>query len=240
MLSSSLDGCGFLKEWWQPDLANATIDVHAHFFNGRDAPAVGFLQQTFLRDPHGPVDPDMSSTAFLKLLKTILLSNTPTTKQELADVTSGTPVTPPYVIEQRDQENVASALSEYAAGAVPDFSGLRVTRTDESRILDRIAQEVGLNSVRTGLQTPRQQVSTLVAEIYAKGAPSALGTGTQKKYRHLSPFFAIDPLGRAVDPCTPRHFGSTATTIWWQYAGAGVLALVCRFYLLVQNYRNRC
>ncbi len=44
MLSSSLGGCGFLKEWWQPDLADATIDVHAHFFNGRDVPAVGFLQ----------------------------------------------------------------------------------------------------------------------------------------------------------------------------------------------------
>ena len=187
MLSSSLGGCGWLREWFQPDLTDATIDVHSHFFNGRDVPAIGFLQQTFLRDPHGPVDPDMISTAFLKLLKTILLTNTPTAKQELADVTGGTSVTPPDAIERRDQENVATALSEFAAGAVPNISGLSVTPSEESRLLDRIAREVELESVRTGLQTPRQQARTLAAEIYAKGAPGALGTGTQKKYRHLSP-----------------------------------------------------
>ncbi|WP_138934687.1 amidohydrolase family protein [Roseovarius arcticus] len=184
MLSSSLGGCGILKRWTQPDLAAGTIDIHTHFFNGRDVPAIGFVQQTFLRDPHGPVDPDMTSTAFMKLLKTILLTNTPTAKRELAVVMGGAPVTPPDVIERRDQENVATALAEYAAGDVPNTAGLSVGRSDESRILDRIALDVGQVSVRTGLQSPRQQARTLAAEVYAKGAPT---TGTEREYRHLSP-----------------------------------------------------
>ncbi len=187
MLSTSLGGCGAAKQWFQPDLTDGTIDIHTHFFNGRDVPAIGFVQQTFLRDPHGHADPDMISTAFLKLLKTILLIDTPTAKQELAIVTGGAPITPPDMIERRDQENVATALSEYAAGAVPNPSGLRVTPSEESRILDRIAQEVDQESLRTGLQTPRQQARTLAGLIYAKGAPGALTTGTQKEYRHLSP-----------------------------------------------------
>ncbi|WP_324752796.1 amidohydrolase family protein [Roseovarius sp. Pro17] len=188
MLSSNLGGCYAAEPGLRPDLTDGAIDIHTHFFNGRDVPAIGFLQQTFLRDPHANADPDMISTAFLKLLKTILLIGTPTAKHELAIVRGGAPIAPPDIIERRDQENVAIALSEYAAGAVPDPAGLRVTPSDESRILDRIAQEVDQVSLRTGLLTPRQQARTLADEIYAKGAPGALTRGTQQEYRHVSPF----------------------------------------------------
>ncbi|MFZ7090795.1 amidohydrolase family protein [Primorskyibacter sp. 2E233] len=188
MLSSTLGGCSKVKEWFQPDLVDGTIDIHSHFFNGRDVPAVGFVQQTFLRDPHGPVDPDMISTAFLKLLKTILLINTPTAAQELAEINGGAAATPTSQIEQRDQENVALALTEFAAGAVPNTAGLTATQTEESRILDRIAREVELLSVRSSLQTPEQQARILAEQIFAKGAPGALSTGTQREYRYPSPF----------------------------------------------------
>ena len=81
-----LSGCAQVRRFFQPEVSRTAIDIHTHFFNGRDVPVVGFLKQTIIRDPHAPVDPDMTTDAFLKLLTSILLVNTPTAQAELEDL----------------------------------------------------------------------------------------------------------------------------------------------------------
>lgn len=184
-----LSGCVEIRKWLQPDLADGSIDIHTHFFNGRDVPAVGFLQQTFLREPHQPVDPDMLGEAFIKLLKTILLTNTPTAKAELAAIgTEGAnSASSPEALERQDQQNVADALVAFAEGAAPDSAGFSVTRSDEATLLDRIAQDVEQVALRRSLQTPAQQARVLSNEIYAKAGLSELRQGTKREYLHLTP-----------------------------------------------------
>ncbi len=186
-LASGLSGCGRIKDFFQPKVSRTAIDIHNHFFNGRDVPIVGFLQQTTIRDVHAPVDPQMRTEAFLKLLKFVMLRGTPTAAEELAEL-ERTPVpTPPEQIEQQDQARVAEGLAQYARTAGQQTAGLRTTRSEEEEILDRIAAELGVTGLRSGLQTQDSQAQALAAQIYAKDGANALTQGTQRQYVQRSP-----------------------------------------------------
>lgn len=181
-----LSGCAQVRRFFQPEVSRTAIDIHTHFFNGRDVPVVGFLKQTIIRDPHAPVDPDMTTDAFLKLLTSILLVNTPTARAELDELGGRVAPIPRDDLIRRDQQNVADGIAQFAAAAGPRPTGLSTTRRDEDRLLDRIAQEVGTPGLRNSLQTPQAQARTLAHRIYDRGA-GGLTIGQPRDYLHYSP-----------------------------------------------------
>lgn len=185
----ALSGCGQWRRFFQPEVSRTAIDIHAHFFNGRDVPIVGFLQQTQLRDAHAPVDPQMRSDAFLKLLKAILLAKTPTAAEELATLENGAAPMSPAAVEAQDEAKVAEALERFSRSAGQSTAGLRTSRSAEEAILDRIAAEVGATPMRKGLQTQRAQTTSLASRIYAKDTSTeakSLTAGQEREYVHRS------------------------------------------------------
>jgi predicted TIM-barrel fold metal-dependent hydrolase len=186
---SLLPGCGRIKSFFQPEVSRTAIDIHAHIFNGRDVPLVGFLQQTILRDPHQPVESAPVTGAFLKLLKAIMLSGTPRAGQELETLgTQGFISAPEPEVLKRDERNVAAGLAAFSRDLGQQTAGLRTTRTEEEQVLDRIAAEVGQPNLRSSLQTPENQARTLAAEIFRQGNIGALSQGETRSYVHYSPF----------------------------------------------------
>ena len=186
---SLLPGCGSIREYFQPEVSRTAIDIHAHIFNGRDVPIVGFLQQVILRDPHAPVDDMPISEGFLKLLTKIMLSGTPGAAQELETLnTRGfAPLSEPDVL-RRDEQNVAAGLAAFSADMGQQTAGLRTTRTEEEQVLDQIAAEVGQAGLRNSLQTPENQARILAAQIFRPDNAGALTQGEVRSYRHRSPF----------------------------------------------------
>ncbi|MDQ2090827.1 amidohydrolase family protein [Marimonas arenosa] len=169
-------------------MSRTAIDIHTHFFNGRDVPVVGFLKQTIIRDPHTPVDQDIVSDAFLKLLKFILLINTPTARAELDDMGGQVSPIPPETIRARDQENVAAGIARFAGETGRATAGLSTSGPAEKAILDRIAVEVGAPELRSGLQTPQAQGTALADRIYQTSRADKLAVGEERDYVHRSPF----------------------------------------------------
>lgn len=185
---SLVPGCGTLRAFFQPEVSRTAIDIHAHIFNGRDVPVVGFLQQVILRDPHAPVEGAPATEAFLKLLTSILLNDTPSAASETETVrTRGFAPAPEAEILQRDERNVSEGLAQFGRDLGQPVSGLRTTRTEEEQVLDRIAAEVGLTEVRSALRTPESQGRALAAEIF-RASPTGLQTGERREYRHHTPF----------------------------------------------------
>ncbi|WP_226629892.1 amidohydrolase family protein [Alloyangia pacifica] len=185
--TSGLMGCGHVRHFFQPEVSRTTIDIHTHFFNGRDVPVVGFLKQTVIRDPHAPVDQDMVSDAFFKLLKAILLINTPTAHAELEHIGGQVTPAPPEVILARDQENVAKGITQFAHGVGRETAGLTTSRSAEEAILDRIATEVGAPELRSSLHTMRAQGSALANRIYQTARSERQVPGEEHEYVHRSP-----------------------------------------------------
>ncbi len=187
LAAPGLNGCAEVRRFFQPELPPAAIDIHTHFFNGRDVPIVGFLRQTIIRDPHAPVDRDMTTDAFLKLLANILLVDTPTAKAELAGLGGKVAPIPQERIIARDQQNVAQGIALFSQEAGQRRNGLTTTLSDETRILDRIAMEVGTPDIRRSLQTPEAQARSLAARIYDNGS-AGFTTGKTRQYLHQSEF----------------------------------------------------
>jgi predicted TIM-barrel fold metal-dependent hydrolase len=179
-------GCGRRRAALQPDLARNAIDIHAHVFNGRDVPVIGFLEQVILRDPHTPPDQDILSESFLALLKSILLAGTPTAAEELAALGGRAAPAADADLLAQDEQNVANGIAGFSGEAARSLSV--TARADAIRILDRLAAELGQAGLRTRLQTPEAEARAVAAEIFRRGAPGALITGTPIEYIHASPF----------------------------------------------------
>jgi predicted TIM-barrel fold metal-dependent hydrolase len=186
VFAGNLAGCGRIRRFFRPDVPHAAIDIHAHIFNGRDVPVIGFLRQVILRDPHTPPDRDILSEAFLTLLKSILLANTPTAAEELADLAGRNAPAPEDQLLARDERSVADGIAQFSRQAATSFS--TAARSEANRILDRLAAEIGQPDLRTQLQTPEASARTLAAELFRRGAPGALVTGGTGEYLHQSAF----------------------------------------------------
>ncbi len=186
---SLLFGCGSIRKYFQPEVSRTAIDIHAHIFNGRDVPIVGFLKQVILRDPHEPVEDMPITEGFLKLLTKIMLSGTPGAAQELETLNKRgfAPLSEPEVL-RRDEQNVANGLTAFSADMGQQTAGLRTTRTEEELVLDQIAAEVGQPGLRNSLQTPENQARILAAQIFKPEDAGALSQGEIRSYRHRSPF----------------------------------------------------
>lgn len=155
-----------------PQLSPGAIDIHAHVFNGRDIAVVGFLTTTILRDAHVPLDADMATTAFLRLLQSILLSGTPSARQEIADLravsvaTLAADVTPSAEsLAAQDERNVADGIASYLATATPD-AGLR--STGDMQVLDRLIAETDLIADPAALERVEDIPQRLADRIYAR------------------------------------------------------------------------
>ncbi len=184
----SLTGCERVKRFFQPEVPSSAIDIHTHIFNGRDVPAVGFLKQVILRETHASVDADITSDAFLKLLKTVLLMNTPTAKAELDQIDNKFKRLARNEAMAQDESNVAEAIARFSREGGGQTTGLSTTRNAETRILDRIANEVNAADIRRSLQTPEAQGRALSARIFKRDTTAIVGPGKEREYVHRSPF----------------------------------------------------
>ncbi|MCC2689459.1 MAG: hypothetical protein K0S21_2262 [Rhizobiaceae bacterium] len=164
----------------QPARAAPIIDIHAHVFNARDVPVVGFLQQVILRDAHAAPDPGLVSTATLKLLKFILLAGAPSPAEELAELVGAPPVSRRLETPlAEDERAVAAAIDRYRAELGRQTAGLATTRREEEELLDRIEAELGLPAGTPpepgGLTPPGKDGEELAARIYTARPGEAAG-----------------------------------------------------------------
>ncbi|MEA5160018.1 amidohydrolase family protein [Cereibacter johrii] len=147
-------------------LSDVVIDVHAHIFNGRDVPVVGFLQQAVLRDAHEAPESGGLSTAALKLLKFILVSDTPSPAEELSELAGAPPVTQRLDAPlSEDERAVAAGIARYRAELGRPTAGLATTAGEEQALLDQIERELGFSAA--GLALPDHSSEDLAARIYA-------------------------------------------------------------------------
>lgn len=171
---------GFFK----PVLSDSAIDVHAHIFNGRDLPIVGFLTTTVLRDPHSPVDPDMTSDPFLHLLKNIMLSGTPSAREELRRIrtqpVSAIAARSTKELAQQDEANVARGVAAFYADA---SNGVGLADEATLRLNDRLFDEVGIGLDGAELVDPDEIPSRIASRIYERTT-----RGDQEYYTRTTPF----------------------------------------------------
>lgn len=181
--AAALIGCrrfGF----FQPVLSDSAIDVHAHIFNGRDLPIVGFLTTTVLRDPHAPVDPDMTSDPFLHLLKGIMLSGTPSAREELGRIgtqpVSAVAARSAEELAQQDEANVARGVAAFYAEA---SNGAGLVDEDTQRLNDRLFDEVGMGLDDAELVDPDEIPGRIASRIYERTQ-----RGDRVDYTRTTPF----------------------------------------------------
>lgn len=184
---ATTSSCQRLVEFFEPKAPDATIDIHAHIFNGRDLPVNGFFTQVVLREPHAPTDPSFLTTSFTRLVTSIMLSGTPSARTELTSLRKNgvVPQTFPEIIEQ-DEARVAAALGNFAENAEKSAPAGLAGPTGDQRIFDRLANEVGQPGLRNSLQAPRAQARTLARGLYATNSENL--DGRVRRYRHASPF----------------------------------------------------
>ncbi|PQV57413.1 amidohydrolase family protein [Defluviimonas denitrificans] len=169
-----------------PALGVGAVDIHSHIFNGRDLPAVGFLRQVVIRDPHTPPDADMLTDAFLLLLKDIMLSGTPTATQELARLNAGAGAQGQAALAAQDRDNVATGIARFQRTSQQSFTA--ADRGAANRILDRLAAELAAPGLRDSLMTPEQQAGTLADLLYKTGQPGGFSAGDDRAFTLQSPF----------------------------------------------------
>lgn len=167
-------GCGIWFDAANPHLAEPVIDVHAHFFNGRDVPVAGFLEQVVLRDPHVPVGSENLRSALIRLLAEILLQSTPSAADELAELRSpGPQVARAGRADAGDQQAVADAIAGFStdfliASAGPDGSGAIARGQDQLR--DTLTDETGVDLFAVATETELSPAEMMAAAIYEKDA----------------------------------------------------------------------
>lgn len=167
-------GCAKWIDATTPHLAEPVVDVHAHFFNGKDVPVAGFLDQVVLRDPHQPVGDQNLRSALIRLLTDILLQSTPSAAEELASLRSPLPqIARAGPADAPDQQAVANALANFESDQLiaptgPAANGARVR--GNSQLLEALTNETGVDFLATATVTDMTPVQKMAAAIYQKDA----------------------------------------------------------------------
>ena len=184
---ASLVGCTELRRVPEIDSAVGAIDMHAHIFNGLDIPRVGFLEQVILRDPHSDSDPNQLTGGFLKLLAYILLTNTPTAKEELRGLRDQRPSADALRRDPvlMDEQNVAEAIARFTADQSRQPSNpTGLSRANDRAVIDLLYRETGAKRATTGFALPQSEAKTLAANIYEQSASdTALSRSRTRDYK---------------------------------------------------------
>lgn len=182
--SALLSGCA---QWsfFQSDLTPGAIDIHAHVFNGRDIPVLGFLTTTYIRDPHVPVDPDMTSDPFLRLMRSILLAGTPTARQELDQINAGGIVV--EAAQARSADDLLAQDSRNVETGIRDFldevsDGAGLVDSETLALTDRLFEETGL-TFGDDLVDPAEIPGRVARRIFERTQ-----SGQETQFARVSPF----------------------------------------------------
>lgn len=167
-------GCDIWGDATNPHLAAPVIDVHAHFFNGRDVPVAGFLEQVVLRDPHEPVGSEDLQSALIRLLAEILLQSTPSAVDELAELRSpGPQIARAGRADASDQQAVANAIAGFSmdllTAPVGPNGGGAIARGQEE-LHDTLTDETGVDLFAVATETELSPADMMAAAIYEKDA----------------------------------------------------------------------
>lgn len=202
-LALAISGCTRPRHIPVLGLPPVTIDIHAHIFNGRDIPATGFLTQVFLREADAPVDQD-AKVGLVNLIKSIMLANTPTAKQELDTLANSRDLSFEQLLAQ-DQKRVAEGIKQFQEDGDPKS-------TQKAR---RISQKIIQSN-----QKMQDELQALFARPGAKAAklssaPKSPDEIASRIYEKDAPLFAKATRKSAQDPKT----SSLLQTLRW----AGIL-----------------
>lgn len=174
-------GCERWIDFDDFDLRLPVVDVHAHFFNGRDVPVSGFLEQVVLRDPHSEVREPGLMGALIRLLELILLQPALFATEELQELREpGAAIARSEPSDARDRQAVARALETYSSEALDRMliparrraepADPRVTQ--DSLLLDALTRETGVDVLALatdGARPPAQALADAIFEPAARG-----------------------------------------------------------------------
>ena len=158
-----------------PDRA---IDIHAHIFNAKDVPLIGFLTQIYMRPADAPVETS-EIEGLLKLIKFILTGGTLTAQEELAEMNrqkTTALITSHRELERQDKERLASGIEAFAASLEPvdtiganerdTMSLIRPSQlTSDQRILARLNMATGGDGAVAALKSGRSAQSASAEQI---------------------------------------------------------------------------
>lgn len=155
----ALPGCGVfsLPQPQRFDLGDGAIDVHMHLFNGRDVPALGFLQQVIFRDL-GDGLPGAVLQPLAVLITSFLLAGTRTAAQELGDLGPG----------QFDRQADRAQDEARLARAIDDYYG---QAQDSGQAI--MARRGGAQAASTAIALPQSDAILLDEMAKAAGVPVA-------------------------------------------------------------------
>ena len=125
-----------------PEITRNAIDIHAHFFNGKDIPVRGFLRQIFLQHQKGS-DSDDFLDGLLELAKSIIFSGTPGARQEYRKIRSGhRKVLSSDAALAIDEQRVQAGLQDYIESAERRGNRVRALAGTGDPLLDQLHREL--------------------------------------------------------------------------------------------------
>ena len=164
-----------------PDRA---IDIHAHIFNAKDVPLIGFLTQIYMRPADAPVEAS-EIEGLLKLIKFILTGRTLTAQEELDEMNNQSSTalfTSHGDLVRQDKERLASGIEAFAASLEPvgviepsqsdPGSLIRPSQlTSDQRILARLNSAAGgdgaVGALKSGRSTQTASAKQIADAIFA-------------------------------------------------------------------------
>ncbi|KGJ03623.1 Amidohydrolase [Paracoccus halophilus] len=196
------------------------IDAHAHVFNGRDVPAIGFLEQVVFGPEGTPLPGGVPLKSLIRLLVNILRIGTPSAAAEAAGIRARTVAD--------DQKSVARGIDEFrGAGAAARMAGTGGTSDEDALLLEMIRAEASgepmpeprAMAARRIAPAAQPDGETLAALIYRGPTASAMRAAPGARQGALRPGRLIPTIQWAA--LLTRGRGDLITEMIRLYGGDG-------------------